>query len=249
MSTTYQQLNTSLDTLKLFQMKEHLEEVSNFVSQNKLSFSDGLLKLCNYEIDHKTEVASKSMIKAAAFPFVKTVEDYDFEFQPCVNKQEILELATLRFMEKAENIVFLGSSGVGKTHLATSIGIVAASKRYSTYFIKCHDLLQQLKRAKLENRLENKLKYINRYKLLVVDELGYLPIDKEDSNLFFQVIDMRYEKKSTILTTYINFYDWDSFFNDAIVANAILDRVLHHSKVITINGRSYRVKDYIQASE
>ena len=249
MSTTYQQLNTSLDTLKLFQMKEHLEEVSNFVSQNKLSFSDGLLKLCNYEIDHKTEVASKSMIKAAAFPFVKTVEDYDFVFQPCVNKQEILELATLRFMEKAENIVFLGSSGVGKTHLATSIGIVAASKRYSTYFIKCHDLLQQLKRAKLENRLENKLKYINRYKLLVVDELGYLPIDKEDSNLFFQVIDMRYEKKSTILTTNINFNDWDSIFNDAIVANAILDRVLHHSKVITINGRSYRVKDYIQASE
>ena len=249
MSTTYQQLNTSLDTLKLFQMKEHLEEVSNFVSQNKLSFSDGLLKLCNYEIDHKTEVASKSMIKAAAFPFVKTVEDYDFEFQPCVNKQEILELATLRFMEKAENIIFLGSSGVGKAHLATSIGIVAASKRYSTYFIKCHDLLQQLKRAKLENRLENKLKYINRYKLLVVDELGYLPIDKEDSNLFFQVIDMRYEKKSTILTTNINFNDWDSIFNDAIVANAILDRVLHHSKVITINGRSYRVKDYIQASE
>ena len=249
MSTTYQQLNTSLDTLKLFQMKEHLEEVSNFVSQNKLSFSDGLLKLCNYEIDHKTEVASKSMIKAAEFPFVKTIEDYDFEFQPCVNKQEILELATLRFMENAENIVFLGSSGVGKTHLATSIGIVAASKRYSTYFIKCHDLLQQLKRAKLENRLENKLKYINRYKLLVVDELGYLPIDKEDSNLFFQVIDMRYEKKSTILTTNINFNDWDSIFNDAIVANAILDRVLHHSKVITINGRSYRVKDYIQASE
>lgn len=249
MSSTYQQLNINLEKLKLLQMKEHLEEISNFVSQNKLSFSDGLLKLCNYEIDHKTEIASKSMIKAAAFPFVKTIEDYDFEFQPCVNKQNILELATLRFMENAENIVFLGSSGVGKTHLATSIGIVAASKRYSTYFIKCHELLQQLKKAKLENRLESKLKYINRYKLLVVDELGYLPIDKEDANLFFQLIDMRYEKKSTILTTNINFNDWDSVFNDAVVANAILDRVLHHSKVITINGRSYRVKDYIQAPE
>lgn len=249
MSSTYQQLNISLEKLKLMQMKEHLEEVSNFVSQNKLSFSDGLLKLCNYEIDYKTEVASKSMIKAAAFPFVKTIEDYDFEFQPCVDKQEILELATLRFMENSENVVFLGSSGVGKTHLATSIGIVAASKRYSTYFIKCHDLLQQLKRAKMENRLENKLKYINRYKLLIVDELGYLPIDKEDSNLFFQLVDMRYEKKSTNLTTNINFNDWDSIFNDAIVANAILDRILHHSKVITINGRSYRVKDYIQPSE
>ena len=249
MSSTYQQLSMSLEKLKLIQMKEHLEEVSNFVSQNKLSFSDVLLKLCTYEIDYKSETAAKSMIKAAAFPFVKTIEDYDFEFQPCVEKQDILEIATLRFMENAENIVFLGSSGVGKTHLATAIGIVAASKRYSTYFIKCNNLLQRLKKAKIENRLDSVLKYINRYKLLIIDELGYLPIDKEDSNLFFQLIDMRYEKKSTILTTNINFNDWDNIFYDAVVANAILDRILHHSKVITINGRSYRVKDYIKPSE
>lgn len=249
MSSTYQQLNLNLEKLKLFQMKEHLDEVSDFVTNNKLSFSDGLLKLCNYEIDYKADVASRSMIKAAAFPFVKTVEDFDFDFQPCVNKQEIMELTSLRFMDNSENIVFLGSSGVGKTHLATAIGVVAAKKRYSTYFIKCHDLLQQLKRAKMENRLEYKLKYINRYKLLIIDELGYLPIDKEDSNLFFQLIDMRYEKKSTILTTNINFSDWDSVFYDAVVANAILDRVLHHSHVITINGHSYRVKDYLKSTE
>lgn len=249
MSSTYQQLVANLDKLKLYQMRDRLEEVSDFVSSNKLSFSDGLLKLCNYEIDYKTIVASKSMIKAAAFPFVKKIEDYDFDFQPCVNKQDILELATLRFLEKAENIVFLGSSGVGKTHLATSIGIEAASKRYSTYYIKCHNLLQLLKRARLENRLDSKLKHINRYRLLIIDELGYLPIDKDDSNLFFQLIDMRYEKKSTILTTNINFNDWDSIFKDAVVANAILDRILHHAKVITINGRSYRVKDYIKSSE
>ena len=249
MSSTHQQLTNSLEKLKLLQMQKHLDEVSDFVSQNKLSFSDGLLKLCNYELDYKTETASKSMIKAAAFPFVKTVEDYDFDFQPSVNKQAILELATLGFMENAENIVFLGSSGVGKTHLAVSIGIAAATKRYSTYFIKCHDLLQRLKRARIENRLENVLKYINRYRLLIIDELGYLPIDKEDSNLFFQLIDMRYESKSTILTTNINFNEWDSVFYDAVVANAILDRVLHHSKVISITGRSYRVKDYIKATE
>lgn len=108
---------------------------------------------------------------------------------------------------------------------------------------------QQFKRARLENRLDSKLKHINRYKLLIIDELGYLPIDKDDSNLFFQLIDMRYEKKSTILTTNINFNDWDSIFKDAVVANAILDRILHHAKVITINGRSYRVKDYIKSSE
>ena len=184
-----------------------------------------------------------------AFPFIKTIEDYDFDFQPKLNKQEILELTSLKFIEELKNIVFLGSSGVGKTHLATSLGIVAAKKRYSTYFIKCHDLLQQLKRAKVENRLDSRLKYLNRYKLLIIDELGYLPIDKEDSNLFFQLIDMRYEKKSTILTTNINFSNWDSVFYDAVVANAILDRVLHHSHVISINGRSYRVKDYITKSE
>ena len=133
MSSTHQQLNLNLEKLRLFQMKEHLDEVSDFVTNNKLSFSDGLLKLCNYEIDYKSEVASRSMIKAAAFPFVKTVEDFDFDFQPCVNKQEIMELTALRFMDNAENIVFLGSSGVGKTHLATAIGVVAAKKRYSTY--------------------------------------------------------------------------------------------------------------------
>ena len=189
------------------------------------------------------------MIKAAAFPFIKTIEDYDFDFQPKLNKQEILELTSLKFIEELKNIVFLDSSGVRKTHLATSLGIVAAKKRYSTYFIKCHDLLQQLKRAKVENRLDSRLKYLNIYKLLIIDELGYLPIDKEDSNLFFQLIDMRYEKKSTILTTNINFSNWDSVFYDAVVANDILDRVLHHSHVISINGRSYRVKDYITKSE
>ena len=249
MSSTFEQLNNSLEKLKLLQMKKYLSEVTDFVSSNKLSFSDGLLKLCNYELDYKVEVASKSMIKAAAFPFIKTIEDYDFDFQPKLNKQEILELTSLKFIEELKNIVFLGSSGVGKTHLATSLGIVAAKKRYSTYFIKCHDLLQQLKRAKVENRLDSRLKYLNRYKLLIIDELGYLPIDKEDSNLFFQLIDMRYEKKSTILTTNINFSSWDSVFYDAVVANAILDRVLHHSHVISINGRSYRVKDYITKSE
>ena len=249
MSSTHQQLNLNLEKLRLFQMKEHLDEVSDFVTNNKLSFSDGLLKLCNYEIDYKSEVASRSMIKAAAFPFVKTVEDFDFDFQPCVNKQEIMELTALRFMDNAENIVFLGSSGVGKTHLATAIGVVAAKKRYSTYFIKCHDLLQQLKRAKMENRLEYKLKYINRYKILIIDELGYLPIDKEDSNLFFQLIDMRYEKKSTILTTNMNFNEWDGIFFDAVVANAIMDRVIHHSHVIPISGKSYRLKDHLRQTE
>lgn len=245
-NSIYRQLCANLEQLKLPQIALHLEEVSSLVSSGSLSFSEGLLKLSNYEADFQTEKAASSMIKAAAFPFIKEIKDYEFDFQPSVNQQEIMELATLRFVENAENLVFLGTSGVGKTHLATSIGIEAAKKRYSTYFIKCTDLLHQLKKAQIENRLENRLKHFCHYRLLVIDELGYLPINKEDSNLFFQLIDKRYEKKSTILTTNINFNEWDSIFYDAVVANAILDRLLHHSHVVTITGRSYRLKDHIK---
>lgn len=249
MNNTYTQLCINLERLKLEQMKLHLNDVVDFITTNKLSFSEGLLKLSNYEIDYKEASASKSMVKAGAFPYHKELKDFDFDFQPNINQQQIQELCTMRFMENKENIVFLGPSGVGKTHLATAIGIAAAKKRTSTYFIKCHDLLQQLKRAKLENRLETRLKHFSKYRLLIIDELGYLPIDKEDSNMFFQLIDMRYEKKSTILTTNINFNEWDGIFYDAVVANAILDRVLHHSSVVTISGKSYRIKNHVKQTD
>lgn len=245
----YTQLTNNLDYLKLKQMKEHLDEVIDFVTTNNLSFAEGLTKLTSYEIDFKEANMIRSMVKVGAFPHHKELKDFDFAFQPTINKQQILDFETLRFLENQENIVFLGSSGVGKTHLAVSIGISAAKKRVSTYFIKCHDLIQQLKKAKLENRLDDRLKHFCKYKLLIIDELGYLPIDKEDSKLFFQLIDMRYEKKSTILTTNINFNNWDDVFFDPIIANAILDRVLHHAHVINIAGKSYRLKDYIKQDD
>lgn len=211
-NTTYTQLCSNMEQLKLTQMLLHLDEITDFVTGNNLSFTEGLLKLSNYEVDFKEKNASRSMIKAAAFPFVKELKDYDFEFQPNISEQKLRELCTLGFLEKNENVVFLGPSGVGKTHLATAIGVAAAKKRVSTYFIKCHDLLQQLKKAKLENRLDTRLRHFCHYKLLIIDEIGYLPIDKEDSNLFFQLIDKRYEKKSTILTTNMNFNEWDEIF-------------------------------------
>lgn len=245
-SSIYQQTIANLEKLRLNQMKLHLETISNDVSSENLSFTEGLLKLTNYEVDFKENSAAQTTIHAAAFPFVKTLKDFDFGFQPSVNEAQMQEFCSLGFMERAENIVFLGSSGVGKTHLATAIGISAARHHNITYFIKCHDLLQQLKKAKLENRLEARLKHLNHYKLLIIDEIGYLPIDKEDSNLFFQLVDMRYEKKSTIFTTNINFGDWDSIFYDAVVADAILNRILHHSHVVSITGDSYRLKDLVK---
>lgn len=249
MNSTYVQLKKNLEYLKLNQMDLHLDEVIDLITSSPLSFTEGLCKLTNYEIDFKEANMIRSMVKVGAFPHQKGISDFDFEFQPSVNPEEIKDFATLRFLENAENIVFLGPSGVGKTHLATAIGVTAAKKRYSTYFIKGHDLIMQLKKAKLENRLEARLKHFFKYKLLIIDELGYLPIEKDDAKLFFQLIDKRYEKRSTIITTNINFNSWDDVFFDPVIANAILDRVLHHAHVVNITGKSYRLKKYTDQEE
>ena len=148
----------------------------------------------------------------------------------------MLDLSSLRFVEQKENIVFLGTFGVGKTHLATSIGIASARNSFSTYFINFHELMLQLKKALLENRLETRLKHFAKYKVLIIDEVGYLPIDTDVFNLFFQLVAKRYEKHSTIITTNISFSQWPSIFGTPTLASAILDRLLHHSHVINIKG-------------
>lgn len=244
MKTTHEQLINNLSYLKLNEMTNHLGEIIDFVNANKLTFEEGLLRLSDYEINYKEKMVINAMVKTGAFPHFKSLDDFDFTYQESLNRAQIMDFTNHRFIKDRENIVFLGSSGVGKTHLATSIGISAAKKRISTYFIKCHDLIMHLKKAKLENRLEARLKNYTRYTLLIIDELGYLPIDSEDSKLFFQLIDKRYEKKSTIITTNINFSKWDKVFMDPVIANAILDRVLHHAHVVNITGKSYRLKDY-----
>jgi DNA replication protein DnaC len=248
-NSSYQQLLKNLEYLNLTQMIEHLGDTIDFSMNNQLSFVDTLVKLTNYEIDVREKSMINSMVKVAGFPHRKELSEFDFEFQPTINKQQMLDFTSLRFLEEKENIVFLGTSGVGKTHLATSIGIAAAKKRTSTYFIKCNDLIMNLKRAKLENRLESRLKHYSKYKLLIIDEIGYLPIDREDAKLFFQLIDLRYEKKSTILTTNISFKEWDGVFQDTMLANAILDRVLHHATVVNIVGDSYRIKNHFEKED
>src|SRR5690625_3109396 len=246
MNSSYTKLVENLEYLKLNQMITHLDETIDFMNNNQLSFVDTLIKLSDYEIDMKEINMVRSMVRVAGFPHHKEIKDFDFSFQPSVNKEQILDFTSLRFIERKENIVFLGTSGVGKTHLATSIGIAAAKKRTRTYFIKCNDLIINLKKAKLENRLENRLKQYAKYKLLIIDEIGYIPIDADDAKLFFQLIDLRYENKSTIFTTNSNFKDWGEIFQEPKIANAILDRVLHHATVVNIVGDSYRIKDHLK---
>ena len=140
----------------------------------------------------------------------------------------------------------MGSPGVGKTHLATSLGIEAARKRNSVYFINCNDLIANLSNAFKENRLENKIKFYCKYKLLIIDEIGYLPITKDEANMFFQLIAKRYENKPTIITTNQPFSKWGEVFGDTTIASAIIDRLVHHSVIINIKGKSYRIKDLVQ---
>ena len=206
---------------------------------------DILYELSEMEMTLRTERAMNACVKVANFPFIKTFEDFDFSFQPSINKEQIINYKYLKFIDDKENIVFIGSPGVGKTHLATAIGIEAAKFRTSTYFISCGDLILQLKRAHIENRLEQRLKFFAKYKLLIIDEVGFLPLDIESSNLLFQLIAKRYEKNSTIVTTNKPLSRWGEIFGDPVIANAILDRLLHHSHVINIVGRSYRTKDII----
>lgn len=246
----YNKLLNNLELLKLDKIRDYYPKYIEKISKNDdISITDILYELTTKELEYRDDRASQIQITVSAFPFKKEISDFDFDYQPSINKSEILELNTLGFIDRHENILFLGPSGVGKTHLAISIGITAAKKRYSVYFISCHDLITQLNKAHHENKLEQRIKHFCRYELLIIDEIGYLPVDKQGANLFFQLIAKRYEKHSTIITTNMTFNKWGEVFSDNTLANAILDRLLHHSTIINITGNSYRIKNKLEALE
>ena len=244
--SNYSKLLNNLEKLKLNKFRNNIDEYKDMVYNKKKDFVEALYDLTSYEIDYLDEMAIYGCVRTANFPYQKTLEDYDFSFQPSINKDQILDFKNLRFLENKENIIFVGSPGVGKTHLATAIGMEAAKNRQITYFINCNDLISNLKKAHLENRLDDRLRLYAKYKVLIIDEVGFLPIDKLGANLLFQLINKRYEKSTTIITTNQPFSKWADTFGDAVLANAILDRLLHHSYVFNINGKSYRTKDVLE---
>lgn len=240
--SAYTQLLNNLQKLDLTKMAEMLPTyMDGAVAENK-SATDIMNELTEAEINFREERAKQINLMISHFPFHKTLDDFDFTYQPSINKSQILDLTSLRFVDETENILFIGSSGVGKTHLAVSIGMECSARHYSTYFIHFNDLMAKFKAAAKEGRIESVVKHYAKYKVLIIDEIGYLPIDKDSAHGFFQLVATRYEKRPIILTTNQPLSRWGDVFGDYTLANAIIDRLVHHSQIVKITGQSYRIK-------
>lgn len=244
--TTY--LESQMQALKLKGMLTHYQEVTEKASQNNLSYTEYLSLLFEEELKRKNEGTVKTKINKARFPFIKTLEEFDFSFQPSIREKEIIALGSLDFVEKRENVIFLGPPGVGKTHLSVALGIKACMAKFRVAFITAQKLLEELLLSAKDGSLLDKLLGYSRLNLLIIDELGYMPVTKEQANLLFRLVSMRYEKGSIILTSNYNFNEWGEIFSDQVVAAAIIDRLVHHARIFYINGTSYRLKGKLKAA-
>ncbi|WP_242680354.1 IS21-like element helper ATPase IstB [Staphylococcus sp. 191] len=214
------------------------------LSKNEKSLTEILIDLTEKEIEYQSELKFKRAVNSARFPKIKYLHDFDFMFQPSINQQEILTLKSMHFLEDSINICFLGNSGVGKTHLAISLGIEACKQNIKTRFYTFKELIDLLTVSDSKGIINKTLKQLSRIELLIIDEIGYSPITKEQAVLFYQLMSLRYEMKSTIITTNIPFSSWGESFSNKIASSAIIDRLLHHSKVFKITRESYLLKDY-----
>lgn len=245
-------INEVLDQLVYLKLKSahsYLKElhINDSISQSEIK---GLYKVLKKEVEAKEENNKLYNVKVAAFPFIRKIEDYDFSFQPTVNEEKIRTICNSDFYLDATNIVFIGNPGVGKTHLSVAIGYEVAVKRNSVYFIKFTRLIQNLKQAYNEGTIEKKIKNYYKYKLLIIDEVGFNEISGLEAKLFFQLIDLRYTKRSTIFTSNLTFDKWPNIFGqDEMITKAILDRILHYSYIFNITGPSYRIKDKLEIQQ
>jgi len=242
-SVVYSRLHSNLSALKLNTLDSILDSYMESTLSGEKSFTEMLDYLIEQEMKARTTSAIESRMRLSKVPVKKSLDDFDFSFQPSIDRNVVSELRTLRFIHNAENLVLLGPAGVGKTHIATGFAIEAMKDGFSTYFTTAHKMIDKLKRGAHRDWLERTMAIYTRPKLLVIDEIGYLPLDREGANLFFQVVSNRYEKNSTIFTSNKSFGDWGEILCDDVLASAVLDRILHHCTVLSIKGESYRIRN------
>lgn len=240
-------ITDNLKRLKLYKTGQRLETILQEAGKNEISYTDFLDQLLTEEVSQKYEKQIAMHTTMAKLPYIKTLEAFDFTFQPSIDAKKVRELAACTFIERAENVIFLGPPGTGKTHLSVSLGLKAIQRGYRTLFTSAAGLIVSLTKAYAENKLEEKLKFFCVPKLMIIDEIGYVPVDQHGAHLLFQLISRRYERGSIILTSNRGFGQWGEIFGDTIIATAILDRLLHHSIVINIKGESYRLKEKLRS--
>lgn len=244
-----EKLKEILSYLKLTWLEKNIESELKTAMNENPSYCDFLLKILSEEQSQKYERATTRRIARARFPTIKSIDEFDFNHPEKINKGLVLSLFDLQFIDAHENIILLGPAGVGKSHLANALGRSACAGGFSTRYTTAAELINRLTASFSDSSLAQALKYYTSPRLLVIDELGYIPIDKRGAEFIFQVVSHRYERGSIILTSNRAFRDWGKTFNDNTIASAIVDRLVHHSHVVKIRGESYRIKNRKQKAK
>ena len=239
----YERLHSNLQHLKLDTIESIVDNYLEIAAKDGKTTLEVLDYLIDQERLTKENTARERKMRLAMFPVHKKLEDFDLDFQPSIDQMVISDLASLRFVRNAENLVLLGPPGVGMSHLAIAMGIEAVNTGFKVYFVNAGALVEGLKSANLKGILEKKLKFLAKYDMLIIDEMGYLPFDSEGAHCFFQLVSRRYERNSMIFTSNKSYGEWGDIFHDHVIAAAILDRILHHCTTVNIKGESYRLKE------